>query len=231
MKASIVHPLSIIAIVPLKNPNQVNPNTSKRLSTLEKAGWSEYLWKKRKTSTAQCERCFVPGHCSTVTSHHFLSLCPEQQPSSPMFEWCGVHCYCWDTSPGVHSKPSADLEVVSLSLVGWPNGHHHHACLPAHSGYPGVPQETQAYNGAAACSEGSSDDLCPDLYTIVFSVTPPGDQGHSSLDVSDGDLNGAYFMGSIGSAMCSGCFAARRDDWTLAAVSKVPCDFRHSQDL
>lgn len=124
----------------------------------------------------------------------------------------GVHCCCWQSSPDVHGRPATELAVGSLSLVGWPSGHHHPACPPACSSHLGLPQGILPYRSAAACSEGSSGALCPDLYTIIVPVTPPCDQGHDSLGLPYKDLNNACFKECVGDVMYSGHLAARRDD-------------------
>ena len=174
---------------------------------------------RKETPMAPGERCFALGPRRAVPPHRHLGLCPEQRPSSPVFVGgcfgqitAGVHWCCWEPSPDVHGRPAAELAVGSLSLVGWPSGHHHPACPPARSGHPGLPQGTPAYNSAATCSEGSSDALCPDLYTVIVPVTPPCDQGHNSLSLPYEDLNNACFKGCIDGTMYSGCLAARRDN-------------------
>lgn len=212
--------------------NPTKPNTLKNLSTSEKAGWNEPLWKEKNTYGSRWKTlCTWPPLCCAPSPQ--LSLPSEQWPSSPLFVGgcfgqitAGVHCCFWEPSPDVHGRPAAELAVRSLSLVGWPSDHHHPACPPACSSHPGLPQGTWAYNSASGCSEGSSDGLCPDLYTAIVPVTESCDQGHNSLGLSYEALNNAFFKGG---AMYSGCLAARRDNWTLAAVLGVPGGLRRSQ--
>lgn len=110
-----------------------------------------------------------------------------------------------------------------------PCEHQHPACPPDCSGHTGLPQGTQADN--SACSDGSSGALCPHLYTIIFPVTPLCDQGHDSLGLPYKVLNNACFKGCIGGVRYSGHLATKTENWMLAALLGMPCDFRHSQDF
>lgn len=223
MKASLLHPPGILSIALQKiNPtNPANPNILKKLSTLEWMKWASV--EEDNHVITQGGRWFALGHCCAIVPW----LVPRALTNFSHVWGCfvpataGVHRCCCEPYPDFHRMLAAAVAVWSLSLISWPRGHHPSACPPAHSRHPGLPQWTQDYNIAAPCS---SDVLCPSLHCHYSQVHPV--TMITTVWIYR-DCNNASFKGCVSSVMYSGCFVARRDNWTLAAVLGMPCGFRH----
>lgn len=200
------------------------PSKSKHFEEVEYFRMDEMsLCGRRQSRITQGGRWFALGHCCAIVPW----LVPRALTNFSHVWGCfvpataGVHRCCCEPYPDFHRMLAAAVAVWSLSLISWPRGHHPSACPPAHSRHPGLPQWTQDYNIAAPCS---SDVLCPSLHCHYSQVHPV--TMITTVWIYR-DCNNASFKGCVSSVMYSGCFGARRDNWTLAAVLGMPCGFRH----